>query len=283
MSRIPFVAAVVGALLIGGATTGGTHASWVSTAQLSGKSTAGYSVKSGNIGLTAPSNAAFASNFGKSGPAQTTTFTVTDNSAGKNLKQQVTASVSQPSGFTVTVGATCAAATSASATSANNIGPAPTTKTTTFCVKATPGSGAVTGSITVTLDGQQKPAGWTAPSQQFTIPVTVNAPAPTAPTLSCSPGRQNNNDFAFSWSAVTGATGYTVYVAGANADANYGPVTGMPTTSTSLTVNGFTDNVDRFYRVKVTTASGTSGYSNTIKITRTGNGSGNFNCSGVTP
>ena len=274
MTRIPFVAAVVGALLIGGAATGGTHASWVKSAQL-----AQTVVKSGSMGYTATNPAGVTVNK-VVGSTTDTSITVHDTSVGKNLKQRISASIAgQPAGLTATVGTSCGSGNTF-------VDSSPGAANQTFCVRVTVSNAtdASNGNVTVNLSSAQRPsAGWTTPTITRSVAVTVLSAVPSAPSLSCSPGRQNNNDFKFSWSSVNGATNYNVYVAGTNSDASYGVIAGMPTTNTDLTVSGLTNGVARYYRVKVTTPGGTSAYSNTIKVTRTSNGSDNFECVGVTP
>src|SRR5687768_2518817 len=85
-SKIPLVVAVVGALLVGGATTGTTHASWTDQGVVQGGSiTAGdmdFEVIGNPTAVTLPSTSATSSH--------TITVTDTSTSAAKNLAQRVT-------------------------------------------------------------------------------------------------------------------------------------------------------------------------------------------------
>src|SRR5690349_14483096 len=113
MSRIPFVAAVVGALLIGGATTGGTHAKWVKAQNL-----AASSVSSGTMDFTLGSPSTLPTLNKVAGAEGQATFVATDTGAGKNLVQRITATISgTPTGVTafVATGSTCAGASNGSA------------------------------------------------------------------------------------------------------------------------------------------------------------------------
>src|SRR3954464_9178650 len=99
MSRIPFVAAVVGALLIGGATTGGTHAKWVKAQPL-----ASSTASSGSMDFTLGSPSTLANLNKVAGSEGQATFVVTDTSVGKNLVQRITATISgTPTGVTAFV------------------------------------------------------------------------------------------------------------------------------------------------------------------------------------
>ncbi|QZY29829.1 hypothetical protein [Nocardioides coralli] len=93
MPRGPLAVAVAGALLVGGAATGTTLASWVDSAQL-----AGTAVSSGTISLTVDgtTTATFASlpalslNVGGTpGAAQSFTATLRNDSVGKNLRMRM--------------------------------------------------------------------------------------------------------------------------------------------------------------------------------------------------
>jgi hypothetical protein len=91
--RIPFAVTVVGALFVGGATTGTTLASWVDSESL-----AGTAVSSGTISLTAndSTTATFAAidnlalNSGATpGTPQSFTVTLRNASVGKNLRMRM--------------------------------------------------------------------------------------------------------------------------------------------------------------------------------------------------
>jgi hypothetical protein len=102
--------------------------------------------------------------------------------------------------------------------------------------------------------------------------------ATATPTLSCG-GRLNNNAFSMSWSAVAGTTAYTTFSAPSNSDAAYVAQSTASGTSANLSIGA---NGTTYWRVRVTSPS-TSGWSNTLSITRNGNGRGNFTCVEVTP
>ena len=266
-SRIPLIAAVVGALLVGGATTGTTHASWVDQAPLNGRS-----VASGRLSYTATTPAGVAVDK-VAGSTADTTFVLDDTSLGKNLSQRITATVSgTPTGVTASIGTSCPGAGSVS------VDTTPTSPDRTLCVRVTSSTTAVSGNVTVSLSSAQRPvAGWTTPTITRTIPVTVTTPAPSAPTLAC--GSPATNSHSFTWAAASGATSYTVFRSNTtNADASYSAVlTG--TTATSYTA-AMSNNQTSYFRVKAVNGSGSSAYSNTVRIVRSGQSVG---CALVTP
>lgn len=205
-SKIPLIAAVVGALLVGGATTGTTRASWTSQASLRSSS-----VGSGQMGYTATTPAGVTVNK-VAGSTADTTFVLDDTSLGKNLAQSITASVgTTPTGVSATVGTSCPGGPSVS------VDTTPTSPDQTLCVRVTSSSTAVSGNVTINLNSAQRPtAGWTTPAITRTVAVTVNQPATLpAPTgLACTGGSGTS---VLTWNAVSGATGYQVFRADNNA------------------------------------------------------------------
>lgn len=252
--RITFVAAVVGALLVGGATTGGTHASWSSQRQL-----AAHSVSSGQMGYTATTPGGVTVTR-VAGATADTTLVLDDTSVGKNLGQRITATVgSTPTGVTATVGATCSGATSVS------VDTAPTSADQTLCVRVTSSTTAVSGNVTLTLSSAQRPvAGWTTAAITRTVAVTVNAPVPvpSAPTITCNAAQTG-----FSWPAVSGATTYSVH----RSTLVGGTYSVESSDATSPYVPSLNGQSTTFFKVAASNAGGTSSFSNVIKIVRDGN------------
>src|SRR5689334_5133191 len=100
-SRFLFVASVVGALLIGGATTGGTGASWVDTNAMA---TGG--MQAGRIGFKHDESKASFSLNKTTATSDTVEVTVTDQSLGKNLVQRITPTVTPGAGLSGAVART---------------------------------------------------------------------------------------------------------------------------------------------------------------------------------
>jgi len=269
-SRIPLIVAVAGALLIGGATTGSTRASWTSQAPLHQ-----HSVASGQMSYTATTPAGVAVNK-VAGSTAETTFVLDDTSQGKKLTQRITATVgTTPTGVTATVGTTCPGDVSVS------VAMTPTTPNQALCVRVTSSTTAVNGNVTINLSSAQRPvAGWTTPTITKSVAVTVNNPvvAPSAPQLTC--GTRNNNDIPFTWVAVSGET-YTVHRSTTtNTAGAFSPAPTPPAYTTPYVVN-MPDNITtRYYRVSATNSGGTSGFSNTVEIKRV-SGSASIACNPV--
>lgn len=127
---------------------------------------------------------------------------------------------------------------------------------------------------------------WTATSTA-SVNVTIAAQAVGVSALSCD-SKNGNDRYKMTWSSVPGATAYQVFESvTTNADAGFTPIATL--TGSSLATNyaaAFASNGQRFYRVRATTAAGTSEFSNSIRVVRTTDGKGNdatFNCSVVTP
>ena len=268
ISRIPLIAAVVGALLVGGATTGVTHASWTGQRHLQA-----HQVSAGSMSFTATSPGAVTVNK-VSGSTAETSFVLDDTSAGKNLVQRITATVaSAPTGVTATVGTSCTT-TAASAF----VDTTPTSLNQTLCVKVTSSPTAVSGTVTLNISGAQRPTGWATPVITRTFTVTVNSgTAPAAPTLVC--GTSTTNSHTFPWAPVVGATSYNVYRSNTtNADASYALAQNVLTPSYLASFSG---NQTSFFRVKAVSATGLeSAYSNTLRVVRSGS---TVTCTAVTP
>ncbi|GAA1478358.1 hypothetical protein GCM10009623_28040 [Nocardioides aestuarii] len=264
--RIPFVAAVVGALLVGGATTGGTHASWSSQRQL-----AGHSVSSGQMSYTATTPGGVTVSR-VAGATADTTLVLDDTSVGKKLGQRITATVgSTPTGVTATVGTACPG------TSTVSVDTTPTSADQTLCVRVTSSTTAVSGNVNLTLSSAQRPtAGWTTPAITRTIAVTVA----TQP-LTCS--AQSVKDVrSFTWEPVSGATGYTVTVSGSQTGSYSTTATyGSTTTQHQVTL---TSPAVRYFRVTAATAAGPTEVPGALRMERvSNNGNSNMLCEVVTP
>lgn len=268
MSRIPFVAAVVGALLIGGATTGGTHAKWVNSQNLAASST---STGSMNFTLGSPTTLPALDKVGTSeGQA---TFVATDTSVGKTLVQRITATIgTTPTGVNafVATGATCAGITTTSAFVDKS--PSDATRTQTYCVRVVSSSTAVSGNVTLNLTGAQRPTGWSIAAKTVTIPVTINSGA----ILTC--GTQTTKDqFPITWTNPSGATASVVQLKDTNGtfnDVANTSAAGSPRTYT-VTQNSAGSWV---YRIKFT--GGSTAVSNTVTVTHdNNNGNSNMGCS----
>jgi hypothetical protein len=270
MSRIPFVAAVVGALLIGGATTGGTHATWVNAQSL-----AASTAKSGSMDFTlgAPSTLA-AINAGSEGQ---TTFVVTDTGVGKKLVQRITATVaSTPAGVSafVATGSTCGGSTAPAAFADKT--PSDASRTQTYCVRVMSTATAVSGNVTLSVTGAQRPSGWSVAAKTVTIPVTITQPAPPAPALVCSGTSSDPNARTFTWTSVGSGATYQVYRQAPGAT-TFTPLT--PTQSaTTFTETNLGANLTSLFKVKSILNGVESIFSSTVTISRNGN-SANYNCS----
>ena len=134
----------------------------------------------------------------------------------------------------------------------------------------------VSGDVTVTISGAQRPAGWSTPIATVSVPVTVSTPGPAAPVLSCGP--RSGNTISFTWTSVSGET-YTLFMATSNEEAGYAPVG----TVAPPHVVSPGQNTEVFYRVKAANSqSGVSEFSNTIRVARD-NGASTITCQEVTP
>ncbi len=252
MSRLPLAASVVGALLVGGAVTGSTHASWVSEKPLNE-----HSVASGAMSVAgSASPASLTLDRGASG---TVVVTVTDTSttAAKNLRQQITPSVaSGPAGVTTTL------TTRVNGACTTTAQPAVTTLpggSFTSCLNITATSTASSGTVVVSLPGAQVPSGWSS-SASVSVPVTINNLA--APTISCAGPTSNT----FSWPAVSGATGYII----SSSSASTGPYTDVASQTTLSYTATASGNSTTYWRVRATNSAGASAPSNVLQITRSG-------------
>lgn len=264
--RTPLLATVVTALLVGGATTGTTLASWTSQAPLQQ-----HSVGSGQMSFTATTPAGVVVT-NSSGATADTTLVLDDTSAGKKLTQRITATVgTTPRGVTATVGTTCPGVASVS------VDMTPTTPDQTLCVRVTSSTTAVSGNVAINLASAQQPtSGWTTPAITRNVAVTVNATTPAVPLLTCV----TISGTSISWTA-TGST-YNVYESVDNATWPTTPVV-AGTSATTFTKSPFpSGNAEtRFYRVTAVNAAGASTPSNVIRIRRSGS-SANFTCGAPT-
>jgi hypothetical protein len=270
-TRAVLLVAVVGALLVGGATTGTTLASWRDQA-----GAASGSVASGSMALTAASTPATLSVA--RGTTGTTLVTVSDASSAqaKNLVQRLTPTVTGtlPSGVSATLttrsGSTCTSTVQGAVTT----GPSGSFVT---CLNVSVASGATATSATVTVSvaGRQlrggTPAGWTATDRTVTVPVTVfTAP----PVISCL---WQGGSLYVTWATAAGTT-YTGYYATSQA----GPYTsfGAVTAPLPMTVS---PNSSFYVRVTASAGGQPSGYSNTLLLARGQGGQSTPTCTPVTP
>jgi hypothetical protein len=269
-SRIPLISAVVGALLVGGATTGATHASWTSQRHLQA-----HQVSAGSMSFTATSPGAVTVDK-VSGSTAETSFVLDDTSAGKNLQQRITTTVgSSPAGVTTTVGTSCST-TGASAV----VDTTPTSANQTVCVKVTSSPTAVSGTVTLHISGAQRPTGWSTPVLTRTFAVTVNS----AFSLGCPTVGTTRNLMPLTWTTASGATAYSVredtVVNGAFTNQVFSDSTAPLDTAHTVTM---TAAGSRYYLVRATTAGGTV-LTNKVLVTRAGNnGQSNMSCEVVTP
>ncbi len=266
--RIPLIVAVVGALLIGGATTGSTRASWVDQVSLTQ-----HAVSSGHMSYTATTPAGVTVTRA-AGSTADTTIVIDDTSLGKTLTQRTTATVAgTPAGITATVRTTCGGITS-------HVDTTPTSADQSFCVRVTSSTTAVSGTVTINLTSVQRPTGgWSTSTISRSVAVTVNSPVapPLTPTITCQ--SRSGSTISFTWSTVAGVT-YTVHQATTNADASYSSGS-APSGTGSHTLSPASDSTT-YYRLKASNADGTSGFSNTVQVSRA-NGASTITCTPVTP
>jgi len=274
-TRIPLIVAVVGALLVGGATTGTTRASWVdSSTQASSKVTSGRMAMSASVSaasVTVPR-----------GESRSVSLTLKDDSttSAKNLKQKLDATTSSSSPSNVS------ASISASGGSCSGVA-LPQTVTPgqqrTSCVTVTAPAGATPGQYTVTVvpTGAQSPSGgWRSVVSSVPITVTVTAPGPSAPSgLSCDGGTTGSNGgtgVRLKWT-LNGSSSYKIYQALSSAPTTFTAVGTPGSTTSTFTTTGFGQNEVRYYRITGLQGTSESSPSATLKVDRNGNSS-NFTC-----
>lgn len=265
--RSLLLAAVVGVLLVGGATTGGTHASWVSRANLQ---TASVTSATMGLGATAsPTTLAV-----ERGSSESTRVTVDDTSSttARNLRQRTTPVLtgSLPSGITARLTTATANGCAATAQGAVDLAPGGSF-TTCVTVSATASSTATSATVRLSYSGAQvrgtTVAGWTTAAQTMTVPVTIVV---TEPVLDCSPGNANGQgNYTFSWSAIAGATNYRLYAA-TTQDGPYFLLETVPGNQTRFTYN-LDRNQTGFGRITAVVGGTESARSNAIRLQR-GNG-----------
>jgi hypothetical protein len=111
------------------------------------------------------------------------------------------------------------------------------------------------------------------------VSVAGAATAPSAPTISCG-GFVGNGQFSITWTNVSGLT-YSVHRSTtANADPSYSSQAASTTTPYTASV---ANNSTTYWRVKANNGTLTSGWSNTLRLERSGNGNGSISCTGVSP
>lgn len=276
VTRIPLIVAVVGALLVGGATTGTTRASWTDGANLQPAA-----VGSGSMGNTA--SASPTSLTVQRGSSATSRVTVTDTSsaAAKNLQQRITPTLtgSLPSGVT----ATLTTVGGGGACTGTSQGPVVLVPGGSFssCVTVTASSSSTASSATVTvsIDGVQvrggTASGWSSPTRTLNIPVTIQSSV-LPPAITCAPGQGVGGAFAFSWLSVPGATSYQVEASGDGTSFGVSASLGIgPSSYTHLVL--LEKNEVLYVRVVATGAGGAVAVSNTLLLERRGNSS-NVDC-----
>lgn len=262
MSRIPLVAAAVGALLVGGATTGGTFASWTSQRPLHAND-----VQSGQLSFTATSPGAVAVDQ-TAGSTADTTFVLDDTSTGKNNQQRITASVAgTPAGITAGIGTSCATATSASVA----VDTTPTSPNQSLCVRVTvtnQPTTAVSGDVTVSISGAQRPTGWSTPISTIRVPVTIISGL----SLECGGSLNPTPRFQITWTDA-GALVYSVY----RASTPNGPWQLVAVTPSREYAEGqWGQNQKSYFKVEAS-PNGILVTSNVLQVERNGN-SNQFKC-----
>lgn len=266
-SRTLLLAAVVGVLLIGGAVTGGTHASWVSRANLQAAG-----VTSATMGLGAAASPTTLAVVRGSSASARVTVDDTSSTAARNLRQRVTPTLtgSLPGGITAIL--TTATASGCAATAQGVVDLAPGGSfTTCVTVSATASSTATSATVQLSYSGAQvrgaTVAGWTTAAKTVTVPVTIVV---SEPVLDCSPGNANGQgNYTFSWSAITGATSYRLYAA-TTQDGPYVLLETVPGNQTRFTYN-LDRNQTGFARITAVVGGTESPRSNAIRLQR-GNG-----------
>jgi hypothetical protein len=270
MPRPALVAAAAGALLVGGAVTGGTSASWTGSAAL-----AEHSVAAGAITLT-PTPAATSLTVER-GQTATTLVQVADTSTGRNLVRQVRASVAGTNGVATAlhtaVGGACTTTPQGTVTTGQSFG---------TCVSVTvPSASTATSSdVTLTLVGEQVQrgvvTGWT---RTVTVPISVtirqSPQVPVRPSLTC--GLRSGNNVPVGWTTVEGET-YTVEVSTTSATSGFASAPGA---NPYVAVMG-TNNTHKYVRVKSTVGSASSAYSNVVRVSQA-NGASSITCGEVSP
>jgi hypothetical protein len=296
--RTPLAVAVVGALLVGGATTGTTLAQWRDEAMVSAGS-----ITSGAMSHTVLNGADARLGTVSLAPGATSassvTATVRDTSAprSKNLRQDIRVAdveLTEPTNglsasdlrlsVTRKTGGQCPASVPASAaagyTSSVLDRSAPGDPAYDVCVvvAAAPQAPASTGTLRLAFAGEQaRPggasAGWTSRTTA-TVSVAVTSTPPAAPALRCGAPVPAPGDpgYAVDWTGT--GTVYRVYRSGDPS----GPYSLVSTqSSTSYTDLRFDRGETRYLKVVAVNASGLSVDSNVLKVVRSGN-SDNFKC-----
>ncbi len=281
-SGLLLAASVVGAVAIGGATTGSTHATWRDSASL-----APATVGSGylSVAVHAPSAAPPALEANASTMVR---IPVDTAGAGENLLTLTSIQADKPAA-PVSL-AVAVVATDASCDTANPVpwegGTLPLTSEpvapggpVAVCLKITRADGAVPGgsvSLTLRALAQQyrgsTPTGWNDSAQ-----VTVSVPTPTAEPVEPDVSAPENFRCATSsadksltvlWDALDGAVRYEVRK---QVDSSQLPVGGATVTTLDIDQNVVTNRgADEFYVVAVRADGSTSGPSSSLVISRQG-------------
>ena len=296
--RIPLVATVVGALFIGGATTGTTLALWHDST-----STSAGLLKSGVMSMTAgsPTPTSVSVERGhNSARSVTTRIADTSQDGSKNLRQNTKVTAVRLSGDTsglvlsqlrlaVTPKAGDCPTTAPTSTALDYTSdwlgltqPAATDQWRDVCITVSAPASAATGKQTGILEidfkgfqfrpGATAPSGWSTFASTVSVGITVTAPVVSAPSLGCAAGKNGTLQL------PTGS--YDVL----EADPAVGSYTVIATerqgTFTPTTIPT-TTNAHRWYRIRAANTP-SAPHSNTIQVRRSG-ASGNFDCGEPTP
>jgi hypothetical protein len=259
--RIPFIAAVVGALLVGGATTGTTRASWVDQAPLQAAA-----VSSGSMSFTTttPPGVTLAQADGETAD---TSFVVDDTSVGRNLAQRITATVTgAPAGVTATVGTACG-----STGPSVSVDTTPTSANQNLCVRVTSSSSATSGQVTINLTGAQRPSGWATPVTTVTVPVATSS----ALVLSCGGSASPSPAYRLTWNDLD-ASLYSVYRS-SSADGPWELVHITGSQNRQYVEDEWSNNQVSHFRVIAHLSWWSDETSNVLRVRRNG-ASNNFTC-----
>ena len=110
------------------------------------------------------------------------------------------------------------------------------------------------------------------------LAVAVAPTPPAAPAIDCG-SYAGNGQYTITWTNVSGLT-YTVHRSTTtNADASFTQLSGTWTSPYTASV---TDGTTTFWRVRASNGS-TSGWSNTVRLVRSGSGNGSITCTKVSP
>lgn len=248
-TRFLFAAAVVGALFAGGATTGGTDASWVDTQAMASGSLQSALMKF--TGTLSPTDRQTLTKNSSTATGINLTLTDTSTPGAKNLLQNISlTAATAPTGIKLAVtSGVCPTTVAVPTVDANSYTAANIAQTTylsttkSVCVALLAGSATTAvgnQDVTLTLKGQQiRPGnvsltnGLTFDHSTLTIPVNIGtAPAPTSVTCSFS-----GSTATLGWATVGTGYQYRVYeVSGTTATLVKDNINALSTTITQGTL-----------------------------------------------